>query len=95
MQFVTAQGSSGADTIIAGAANQVLTGNGGDDTLAGYAGEGDIFRDTAADLNGSIICNFAAKRQYRSDKFRRGLCARQLRGSARIAAAESSWFHSA
>ena len=58
LQFITAQGSTGADTIIAGATNQVLTGGGGNDTLVGYAGGGDIFRDTAANLTGSTLRNF-------------------------------------
>lgn len=58
MQFITAQGSTGTDTIIAGAANQVLTGGGGGDTLVGYTGGDDIFRDTAGNLTSSTIRNF-------------------------------------
>jgi Ca2+-binding RTX toxin-like protein len=55
MKFITAVGSSGADTIQAGAINQTLTGGAGADTLIGFAGGSDIFRDTAAGLNGDII----------------------------------------
>jgi hypothetical protein len=58
--FIVAVGGTGADTIVANAANQVLTGGGGQDTLVGYLGGGDIFRDTSADLNGATIINFMA-----------------------------------
>ena len=38
MQFITADGSTGADTIQAGAIDQTLTGGGGADTLIGFSG---------------------------------------------------------
>jgi hypothetical protein len=57
--FVTAIGSTGADQIVAEAANQVLQGGGGGDTLIGYTGDGDTFKGTAAQLNGTTIGNFA------------------------------------
>jgi hypothetical protein len=57
--FLTAIGSSGADRIVAEAANQVLEGGGGGDTLIGYAGDGDTFTGTAAQLNLATIGNFA------------------------------------
>ena len=56
--FITATGSAGADTLIAGGANQTLTGGAGLDTLAGAAVGGDIFADTAAGLNGDRIMNW-------------------------------------
>ena len=55
MQFITAVGSTGADTIKAGAINQTLTGGAGADTLIGFSGGFDIFKDTAANLNGDTI----------------------------------------
>ncbi len=58
MAFVTALGSSGADTIIADARGQVISGGDGADILVGYAAQGDVFRDTAAGLNGDRILNF-------------------------------------
>jgi len=58
MQFITAIGSNGNDTITAAAINQTLTGGGGTDTLIGYAGGYDTFQDTAAGLNGDTITNF-------------------------------------
>ena len=58
MQFIMADGSTGADTIQAGAINQTLTGGGGADTLIGFSGGFDIFKDTAAHLNGVTIENF-------------------------------------
>jgi hypothetical protein len=63
MQFIDAVGSSGNDTITAGAMHQTLTGGGGTDTLVGYAGGHDIFQDTAAGLNGDTIKNFLATDQ--------------------------------
>jgi hypothetical protein len=53
-------GSAGADKITAGGANQVLTGGGGTNTLTGSSAGGDIFRDTAANLNGDTIANLLA-----------------------------------
>lgn len=53
-------GSTAADSITAGGANETLIGNGGLDTLVGYAGGGDTFKDTAAHLNGDVVKNFAA-----------------------------------
>jgi serralysin len=58
MQFITATGSSGADTIQAGATNQTLTGGAGADTLIGFSGGLDTFKDTAANLNGDTISGF-------------------------------------
>lgn len=57
-------GSSGADTITAGGTGETLTGNGGADTLIGFTGGGDIFKDTAADLSTTSIKNFG----YAGDK---------------------------
>ena len=57
---LTIVGSAGADKITAGGANQVLTGGAGADTLTGSSAGGDIFRDTAADLNGDTIVNLLA-----------------------------------
>ena len=59
MRFVTAMGSSGNDQITALASAQVLTGGLGTDTLTGAAATGDLFRDTAAGLNGDTLVNFA------------------------------------
>ena len=53
-------GSTGADKITAGGANQVLTGGTGADTLTGSSAGNDIFRDTAAGLNGDTIANLLA-----------------------------------
>ena len=58
--FITAIGSAGADTIKAGATNQTLTGGAGADTLIGFSGGCDIFKDTAANLNGDTIQGFVA-----------------------------------
>jgi Ca2+-binding RTX toxin-like protein len=58
ISFITAIGSTAADTIQAGAANQTLSGGTGADTLIGYTGGSDIFRDTAAGLNGDTIQGF-------------------------------------
>jgi hypothetical protein len=63
MSFLTATGSSGADTITAGATYQTLTGGSGADTLVGFAGGFDIFSDKAAGLNGDLIQNFLASDQ--------------------------------
>jgi Ca2+-binding RTX toxin-like protein len=60
MQFITATGSAGADTIKAGAINQTLTGGAGADTLVGFSGGSDIFKDTAANLNNDTISSFVA-----------------------------------
>jgi len=60
MSFITAIGSSGADTIAAGAAYQTLTGGGGADTLIGFSGGYDTFRDKASGLNGDTIKVFLA-----------------------------------
>ena len=57
MAFVTADGSSGSDTITAGAANQTLIGGAGD-KLIGYSGFGDSFMGTAVALDGDIIKDF-------------------------------------
>ena len=58
MQFIMADGSTGADTITAGAINQTLTGGAGADTLIGFSGGFDTFKDTAANLNGDTIKSF-------------------------------------
>ena len=58
LAFVSAIGSSGADTITAAAANQTLTGGLGADTLVGYSGFGDTFTDTAAGLTTDTIKTF-------------------------------------
>ena len=55
MSFITANGSTGADTIIAMASGQTLTGAGGADILTGFSGFGDTFADTAAGLNGDTL----------------------------------------
>lgn len=62
MQFITANGSNGSDTITAGAANQTLIG-GTSDNLTGYAGGGDLFQGTAAGLKNDTISNFMASDQ--------------------------------
>jgi hypothetical protein len=58
MAFITADGSTGKDTIQAGGIDQTLTGGGGADTLIGFSGGYDTFRDTAANLNGDTINDF-------------------------------------
>jgi len=55
MSFITANGSTGADTITAMASGQTLTGAGGADILTGFSGFGDTFADTAAGLNGDTL----------------------------------------
>jgi hypothetical protein len=55
MAFVTTIGSAGADTIIALAAGQTLSGGLGVDTLTGASVYGDTFKDTTAGLNGDTI----------------------------------------
>ena len=57
MSFI-AVGSSGNDKITAGGIGQTLTGGAGTDTLVGFAGGGDTFKDTAANLNNDTIQNF-------------------------------------
>jgi hypothetical protein len=56
--FITAVGSSGADTLTAGAANQVLTGGAGADTLVGSTSFATLFSDKSSGLNGDTIVNF-------------------------------------
>ena len=51
------EGLGGNDTIEGGDGNDVLTGGAGTDTLTGGTGP-DIFRDTAAGLNGDTITDF-------------------------------------
>ena len=51
-------GGSGADTLIGNSADNVLTGRLGNDILTGGPGA-DLFRDTAAGLNGDTITDFA------------------------------------
>lgn len=55
MEFVHAIGSNGADTLIAGGANQTLTGSGGGDVLVGSAAGYDTFLDRAINLNAATI----------------------------------------
>jgi Ca2+-binding RTX toxin-like protein len=55
----TINGNGGNDTISGGDGNDVLIGGAGVDTLSGGAGN-DIFRDTAAGLNGDTITDFSA-----------------------------------
>jgi hypothetical protein len=54
LQFITANGGNGGDTIIAGAANQTLIG-GAADVLTGYSGGSDLFSGATAALNGDTI----------------------------------------
>ncbi len=63
MQFIHAVGSTGADSITAGAINQTLTGGSGADTLTGFGGGSDIFSDTALGLKGDTISNFVSSDQ--------------------------------
>ncbi|HEY6434417.1 MAG TPA: calcium-binding protein, partial [Acetobacteraceae bacterium] len=63
MQFIHAVGSTGADSITAGAVNQTLTGGSGADTLTGFTGGLDIFSDTALGLKGDTISNFVSSDQ--------------------------------
>ena len=58
MAFITADGSTAKDSIQAGGIDQTLTGGGGADTLIGFSGGSDIFKDTAAHLNGILISDF-------------------------------------
>ncbi len=58
MSFMTAIGSSGSDTLQAGATGQTLTGGAGADKLVGYAGGHDTFKDTAAGLYDDTIKGF-------------------------------------
>jgi hypothetical protein len=58
MSFITAGGSTGADTITAMAQGQTLTGGGGADTLIGFSGFGDLFSDISAHLNTTTIQQF-------------------------------------
>ncbi len=55
--FITADGATGNDTIIARAANQTLEG-GLNDVLTGSAAFGDIFAGTIGQLNGDVIKKF-------------------------------------
>ena len=47
MQFIAANGSTGADTIVAGASNQILTGGAGADTSIGYSGGNTVVKATS------------------------------------------------
>ncbi len=58
MAFITAVGSTGADTIQAGTAGQVVTGGAGADTLVSATGFGTVFRDDSAGLTGDTIKGF-------------------------------------
>jgi hypothetical protein len=55
VSFITAIGSTSADTITALAQGQTLTGGAGADKLIGFSGFGDTFRDTASGLSGDGI----------------------------------------
>jgi beta-glucanase (GH16 family) len=57
--FIAAIGATPGDTLIAGASFQTLTGA-GDDKLVGSVDGHDLFRDTAAGLNGDTISGFMA-----------------------------------
>jgi hypothetical protein len=52
-------GTVGADSLVATANNQTLTGNGGGDVLSGGAYTGIDFKDYSVYLSGSAIHNFA------------------------------------
>jgi hypothetical protein len=58
MQFIHAVGSGGHDVIIAGAAGQVLTGGGGNDTLDDAGHYGVTFQDTVAGFSGDTLADF-------------------------------------
>ncbi len=58
MKFIQAEGSGGNDVIIAGAAGQILTGGGGNDTLEDAGHYGVTFQDTAAGFSGDTIMDF-------------------------------------
>ena len=58
LAFITAVGSSGADTLTALGGTQTLTGGLGADVLTGYTGGNDSFTDAAAGLNGDTIRNW-------------------------------------
>lgn len=58
VQFIHAVGGNGGDTITAAAAGQTLSGGGGTDTLVGYAGGYDTFRNSVAALEGVTIGDF-------------------------------------
>jgi hypothetical protein len=60
MQYIDAIGSTGNDTITAGASGQTLTGGQGTDTLVGYGGGSDIFLDTASGLKGDTLVKFVS-----------------------------------
>ena len=64
-------GSAGADNITAGGAGQILSGGAGANTLTGSSAGSDIFRDTAADLNGDTIVNLLATMSLTSPTSRR------------------------
>ena len=57
MAFITATGSAGHATIVAGGASQTLVG-GMSDVLTGYTGGGDTFLGASAALNGDTINNW-------------------------------------
>jgi hypothetical protein len=57
--FISANGGAGADTILAGAANQTLIG-GAADVLTGYTGGSDTFYGASAALNGDIVGNWTS-----------------------------------
>jgi fibronectin-binding autotransporter adhesin len=57
--FLTADGSSGNDNIVALAAGQTLTGGLGIDLMTGAAATGDTFKDTSLGLTGDTIGDFA------------------------------------
>jgi Ca2+-binding RTX toxin-like protein len=58
MKFIQAEGNGGSDTIIAGAAGQILTGGGGNDTLEDAGHYGVTFQDTAAGFSSDTIMDF-------------------------------------
>jgi len=61
LQFIHAVGAGGNDVIIAGAAGQVLTGGGGNDTLQDAGHYGVTFQDTIAGFAGDTLAYFTTK----------------------------------
>ena len=58
IQFIHAVGSDGHNTIMAGATDQTLSSGSVADTLVGYAGGYDTFRNSVAGLDGDTIGKF-------------------------------------
>jgi hypothetical protein len=60
MEFIHAEGSGGSDVIIAGAAGQVLTGGGTNDTLEDAGHYGVTFQDTIAGIQNDTLADFSS-----------------------------------